>query len=366
MAGMDAYRRSLYMLSLYTEERLFLDKMSYSSVWKSSLSSQNPSLPVQEQWAHITSNPSALRGMMFQSMDEVFAAIPISAKPDYIAARDVIHHALSLLRLVSLHMLESFSGWQGNDAAIHISANNLKHWMDNDAPSARKCLWHAVCVYSTLKSKEKFACHDPLFFLISFFYIWAFDTLVVAPEMENPEASTTEVRLLTTREIHIWIAEGPNTRLNLVGVGSLTGKASSLRLATEVSQIFSKRKSWAGLCRGLASAVDGIIRKLTISQGIPQGVPQGMHQGMPQGAHQGVAQVVPQGVPQGIPQGAPQGLPQGAPQGAPQDVPQGIPQERPQGLPQGVPQGAPQEVPQGMPQEAPQGTRQDTSDSEAV
>ncbi|KAJ5441965.1 hypothetical protein N7445_004972 [Penicillium cf. griseofulvum] len=307
MAGMDSYRRNLYMLSLYSEERLFLDKMSYSSIWKSSLSSQVPGLPVQEQWAHITSNPSALRAMMFQSMDEVFTAIPISAKPDYIAARDVIHHALSLLRLVSLHMLESFSGWQGNDAAVHMSANNLKHWMENDAPSARKCLWHAVCVYSTLKSKEKFACHDPLFFLISFFYIWAFDTLVVAPEMETPEASATEVRLLNTREIQIWIAEGPNTRLNLVGVGSLTGKASSLRLATEVSQIFSKRKSWAGLCRGLASAVDRIVSKLTI----PQGIPQGILQGVPRGA--------PQGVPRGMPQGAPQGAPQGSRQGTSDD-----------------------------------------------
>ncbi|KAJ5836490.1 transcriptional regulator family: C2H2 zinc finger and Fungal Specific TF [Penicillium robsamsonii] len=287
MAGMDAYRRNLYMLSLYSEERLFLDKMSYSSIWKSSLSSQVTGVSGQEQWAHLTSTHSALRSVMFQSMDEVFAAIPVSAKPDYIAARDVIHHVLSLLRLVSLHMLESFSGWQGDDSAADMSANNLKHWMENDAPSARKCLWHAVCVYSTLKAKQKFACHDPLFFLISFFYIWAFDTLVVAPDLEKPQTSTNEVRLLDTREIQMWIAEGPNTRLNLVGVGNLTGKASSLRLVTEVCQIFSKRKSWAGLCRGLASAVDRILRRQAVPQGAPQGDPRGDPQGVSQGASDG-------------------------------------------------------------------------------
>lgn len=274
MAGMDAYRRNLYMLSLYSEERLFLDKMSYSSIWKSSLSSQVTGVPVQEQWAHLTSTPSALRAMMFRSMDEVFAAIPTSAKPDYIAARDVIHHVLCLLRQVSLQMLESFSGWQGEDAEVDTSTTNtLKHWMESNASSARKCLWHAVCVFSTLKAKQKFACHDPLCFLIAFFYIWAFDTLVVAPEMEKPQASTKEIRLLDTREIHIWIAEGPNTPLNLVGVGNLTGKASSLRLLTEVAQIFSKRKSWSGLCRGLASAVDQILRKQTTPQVVPEGGP---------------------------------------------------------------------------------------------
>ncbi|CAI7626274.1 unnamed protein product [Penicillium glandicola] len=271
MAGMDAYRRNLYMLSLYTEERLFLDKMSYSSIWKSSLSSQVTGVPAQEHWAHLT--PSALRAMMFRSMDEVFAAIPISAKPDYVAARDVIHHVLCLLRQVSLQMLESFSGWQAEDAEANTSTNQLKHWMENNPSSARKCLWHAVCVFSTLKAKQKFACHDPLCFLIAFFYIWAFDTLVVAPEIEKPQASNKEIRLLDTREIQIWIAEGPNTPLNLVGVGNLTGKGSSLRLLTEVFQIFLKRKSWSGLCRGLASAVDQILDKQTTPQEVPQRPP---------------------------------------------------------------------------------------------
>ncbi|KGO45675.1 hypothetical protein PEX1_104260 [Penicillium expansum] len=273
MAGMDAYRRNLSMLSLYSEERLFLDKMSYSSIWKSSLSSQVTGVPVQEQATHLISTPSALRAMMFQSMDEVFVAIPTSAKPDYIAARDVIHHVLCLLRLVSLHVLESFSGWQGEEAEVDTSTSHMKYWMENNASSARKCLWHAVCVFSTLKAKQKFACHDPLCFLIAFFYIWAFDTLVVASELEKPQASTKEVRLLDTREIQIWIAEGPNTQLNLVGVGNLTGKESSLRLLAEVSQIFSKRKSWSGLCRGLGSAVDQILRKQPTPQGVPEVAP---------------------------------------------------------------------------------------------
>ncbi|KAI2698905.1 transcriptional regulator family: C2H2 zinc finger and Fungal Specific TF [Penicillium roqueforti] len=294
MAGMDAYRRNLYMLSLYSEERLFLDKMSYSSIWKSGLSSQVTGVPVQERWDHIPSTPSALRAMMFRSMNEIFAAIPTSAKPDYIAARDVIHHILSLLRQVSLQMLESFSGWQGEEAEVDTTTSILKHWMENNAPSARKCLWHAVCVYSTLKAKQKFSCHDPLCFLIAFFYIWAFDELVVDPEIKKPDAPTKEIRLLDTREIHIWIAEGPNTPLNLVGVGSLTGKASSLRLLSEVSQIFSKRKSWSGLCRGLAAAVDQILSKQTA-------------------------------------QAAPQTVPQTAPQTAPQEVPQAVPREAPQG-----------------------------------
>ncbi|KAF7515628.1 hypothetical protein PCG10_002992 [Penicillium crustosum] len=98
---------------------------------------------------------------------------------------------------------------------------------------------------------------------------------MVAPELEKPQASNKEVRLLDTREIQIWIAEGPNTPLNLIGVGNLTGKASSLRLLTEVHQIFSKRKSWSGLCRGIASAVDQILSKETAPQEVPQVAPSG-------------------------------------------------------------------------------------------
>ncbi|KAJ5794633.1 transcriptional regulator family: C2H2 zinc finger and Fungal Specific TF [Penicillium paradoxum] len=261
MAALDAFRRNLFMLSLYSEERLFLDNMSYSSIWKSSLGYPATGAPAQEQWAHPSLTPSGLRATMFRSMDEIFAIIPTSAKPDYIAARDVIHHVLCLLRQVSLQTLESFSGWQGNDAQDDASIRSLKHWMENNASNARKCLWHAICVFSTLKSKQKFACHDPLCFLMAFFYIWAFDTFVVAPEIEKPDASTKEIRLLDTREISIWIAEGPNTQLNLVGVGILNGKASSFRLLTEVCLIFSKKKSWPVLCRGLASAVDQLLQK---------------------------------------------------------------------------------------------------------
>ncbi|CAI7582086.1 unnamed protein product [Penicillium viridicatum] len=282
MAGMDAYRRNLYILSLYSEERLFLDKMSYSSIWKSSLSSQVTGVPIPNQWAHLTPTPPALRALMFRSIDEIFAAIPTSAKPDYIAARDVIHHVISLLRIVSLHMLESFSGWQGEEVEVDAARSSLKHWMENNGSIARKCLWHAVCVFSTLKVKQKFACHDPLCFLIAFFYIWAFDTLMVAPEMEKQQALNKEIRLLDTREIHIWIADGPNIPLNLVGVGNLTGKASSLRLLTEVHQIFSKRKSWSGLCRGIACAVAQIMSKQTAPQEVFQAAPQEVSQAAPQ------------------------------------------------------------------------------------
>lgn len=75
--------------------------------------------------------------------------------------------------------------------------------------------------------------------------------------------------MLDTRKIQIWIAEGPNIRLNLVGVGNLTGKESSLRLLVEMGQIFSEHKSWFGLCRGLASGVDQLLLKQTDPQEAP-------------------------------------------------------------------------------------------------
>ncbi|KAJ5482567.1 hypothetical protein N7475_001379 [Penicillium sp. IBT 31633x] len=238
--------------------------MSYSSIWRSSLLPPITDAPAEEEEVGLRSTPQGLRATMFLSMNEVFAAIPTSAKPDYIAARDVVHHVLCLLRQVPLTMLETFAGWQGEDGERDMSTLGLKHWMDNNASSSRKCLWHAVCVYSTLKVKQRFACHEPLCFLVAFFYIWAFDTFVVAPEIKKPEASTKVIRLLNTREISVWIAEGPNTQLDLVGVGSLTGKESSLRLLTEMCLDFVKRKSWQGLCRGLAYAVDQLLQKQTL------------------------------------------------------------------------------------------------------
>ena len=122
---------------------------------------------------------------------------------------------------------------------------------------------------------------------------------MVAPEMEKLQALNKEIRLLDTREIHIWIADGPNIPLNLVGVGNLTGKASSLRLLTEVHQIFSKRKSWSGLCRGIACAVAQIMSKQTAPQEVPQAAPQEV----PQAAPQEVSQAAPQEVSQAAPPG---------------------------------------------------------------
>jgi len=268
--GLDAFRRSLYMISLYSEERLFIDKMFYSSIWNSSITSAAANVQPQKGSAKPDTTPQALRSMMFQSMDDVFAVIPTSAKPDYIASRDVIHHILCLLRQVSLQMLWTFAGWQGEGTEVDVLTHGLKSWIEANPSIARKCLWHAVCVFSTLKTKLKFACHDPLCFLVAFFYIWAFDTIVVTSDLSKPDASTRPIRLQDTREIRIWIDQGPNTGLDLIGVGALTGRESSLRLLSQVSDIFSKRTSWAGLCRGLAKAVTQILSGM---QSGPQAIP---------------------------------------------------------------------------------------------
>jgi hypothetical protein len=264
--GLDAFRRSLYMISLYSEQRLFVDKMFYSSILTSGIASAVASMQPPKGPAFPELTPRALRAMIFLSMDDVFAIIPTSAKPDYVASRDVIHHILCLLRQVSLHMLWSFSRWQGEDT----QGGSLKAWMEANPSTARQCLWHAICVFSTLKTKLKFACHDPLCFLVAFFYIWAFDTIVVTSELSKPNVSTAPVRLQDTREIRIWIDQGPNTGLDLIGVGTLTGRESSLRLLSQVSDIFAKRASWAGLCRGLAKAVTQILSRM---QAHPHGTP---------------------------------------------------------------------------------------------
>lgn len=179
---------------------------------------------------------------------------------------NILLHVLIILRHVSQRDLYGFSGWQATADEVQQSKNSLRTWMQTNAKSARKCLWHAVMAFSTFRNKEHIDCHEPLFVALAVQFIRAFTES--AKPSESSGFPTRIDRLSDISEVHRWIERGGESSIHVTGIGLLQGTESLTRLMIEFRRILLSRKSWFGICRGVAYITEQII------QGRPPLVPE--------------------------------------------------------------------------------------------
>ena len=74
--------------------------------------------------------------------------------------QDTLLHVLGILRRVSLKTLHCATGWQTNENQMLRSRAEIGDFFQNRPREARRCLWHAACIFSATRSTRLLACYD--------------------------------------------------------------------------------------------------------------------------------------------------------------------------------------------------------------
>ncbi|KUL86876.1 hypothetical protein ZTR_05346 [Talaromyces verruculosus] len=211
-----------------------------------------------------------LLNMMMANVDEFFDIFTRR----YLATRSlvpaqasmIVFHIIYILRKVPLRKLTALTGWQATARETESAKVDLDYWMHTDRVSARRCLWHAACVYRDLHDKAKFECYEPLSITIASLYIAAFDALNEAASLSNDIATVKGAPVRIDRmdheyEINAWVESSENARIHLTGIGILTGERSANRQFAEIRKVLSSRQPWSRLCHGLAYMVGLTVKE---------------------------------------------------------------------------------------------------------
>ena len=221
------------ILEAYIEERIFLDNIHFSRISKRLLASK--------QQTSVESLVAHSRKFLTEILDSEMEGFGTSTQ-------NSIFHVIAIVRQISLKIIYGCSEWQTSKSGMQLSRARFAAFTHQKGAEARRCFWHAVNVFRTLRDARCFACYDALSLCIAVNYIWIYDNLVthqgegeiIRIDREGPRVET-------------WIQSGGNVRLHITGIGVLDGLESGSRLITATIKILQSQVAWPGISQVLSN-----------------------------------------------------------------------------------------------------------------
>lgn len=268
--SMNCFAKEMYALNLYMEERSVLDKISSSPFWRLFMSSPSTAHRGPNNAPFNASQASPEIKKMTSSVEDAFETLFDASLPGDSGHGDAMFHTLSILRRVPLRHLYAFSGWQATEVDVEVSKKYLRTWVRTEPASTRWCLWHAVMALKLLKSKQYFGCDDAFHVLIATLILWAFDLLSEPSDLQSSvsrgagwdgdQPPVRIDRLSGFSSAKVWAEAGRYDRIHMTGIGILRGPDSATQLLKDCCKILLSRTAWSGLCRGIAYAIEQVLR----------------------------------------------------------------------------------------------------------
>jgi hypothetical protein len=173
-------------------------------------------------------------------------------------------HVLAILRRVSLKTLHRATGWQTNMDQMLRSRAEVRDFFRDQPREARRCLWHATCIFSETWNTRLLACYDTFSVMVSTCYLFCHSELHPASHAQNVNLSRSRhslqqepvVRLDRLRDrssIEQWISDSTSScRIHLTNFGLLEGPNQSARLLNDVGKTLSTQIAWRGFAGAFA------------------------------------------------------------------------------------------------------------------
>jgi hypothetical protein len=274
--SLDSFAWDILIMKVYREERMILERVTSSILWKT----DSVALPVTSHDSqgtdHLSNQPTNDLAGLMNSVDQTLDRLLLSdeicqASSQHDRHSRVVIHLVSILRKVPLRDIYASSGWRATTEEIKTSKSNITSWMKENQPCARQCLWHAVSIFSALRTERNFYGHDPFCFLIAALFIWSFDLFARPSESRelgseagwlNSKPPTRVDRLRGKHQVQEWITFGDHDNVHITGIGLLTGVDSARRLLVDLREILLSQQPWSPLCHGLAYAISRVLAGL--------------------------------------------------------------------------------------------------------
>ncbi|KAF2823878.1 hypothetical protein CC86DRAFT_61286 [Ophiobolus disseminans] len=235
-----SFVHKITVLNNYIEERVFLDQIRSSRLFRHSIASEQPRF-IQ---AWIASRPTVLQSVADSDMSTTEAS-----------CKDSVVHVVAILHHIPLKTVYASLGWQVSESSMRLAREMFKTFLEQKGEASRKCLWHAVGIYAMLRGVQHLACYDTLSFCVAINYIWAYDCMAV------PAAHGEIIRLDRQRpKVDVWVRNGGPLRLHITGVGILNGHESRTRLMADAIKMMRSQIAWRNISHGLAAGFEQTLR----------------------------------------------------------------------------------------------------------
>ena len=178
---------------------------------------------------------------------------------------DTLLHVLGILRRVPLKTLHRATGWQTNEDQMRRSRAKISDFFRDQSREARRCLWHATCIFSATRSTRLLACYDTFSIMVSTCYLFCHsefhptshaqsDRLLRSAHPLQREPVVRLDRLRDRSSIEHWIQDSTSNRpIHLTGIGLLEGPYQSARLLNDVENTLSTQVAWRGFANAFAT-----------------------------------------------------------------------------------------------------------------
>lgn len=190
---------------------------------------------------------------------------------------ETIFHVLAILRRVSLEILNTATGWKTTKENMHRARRKFVDFCQQNTVQARRCLWHATCIFKKTRSSRKLACYDVYSILICTTYIYCYcsffisetsasrqTTLMSQRRASEKDSPPTVVRLDQLRDrssIERWIQSADEHHLiHLTGVGLLKGSDDAVRFLRDIERTLESQIAWRGICCAFATTFAQVRR----------------------------------------------------------------------------------------------------------
>ncbi|KAF5548892.1 hypothetical protein FMEXI_4563 [Fusarium mexicanum] len=249
----DAFVAKIVLLELYIDDRNYYRQLRTSQLLQSSYASyMNSSTNSDTQ--HVIHRPDTGRNenvLLDTTIDQL--TLKNMSNPGDCA--ETIFHVIAILRLIPLETLHSATGWETNKEQMFKSKMHLNDFFRNNGVKARKCLWHATCIFKTTRSSRRLACYDALSLTVAMGYIYCYsETRASLSSTPSRPVITRLDQLQDTKAIEGWIENGGDNVVHLTGVGILDGSDRCVRFLRDLERTLVSQIAWRGFCRAFASS----------------------------------------------------------------------------------------------------------------
>lgn len=178
---------------------------------------------------------------------------------------DTLLHVLGILRRVSLKTLHRATGWQTNEDQMLRSRAKMRDFFRDRSREARRCLWHAACIFSATRSTRLLACYDTFSVMVSTCYLFCYSEFhptshAQGDRLSHPARSLEREPVMRLDRLHDrssiehWIQDATGNRpIHLTGIGLLEGLNPSARLLNDVGNTLSSQIAWRGFAYAFAT-----------------------------------------------------------------------------------------------------------------
>lgn len=283
MLRSDAFTCKATLIELFIDEATVARQLYSSRLFRASVASylQTPNTGM----GHGTVSPSlagfeSMRGdniLLDTSVDSLsYATLEGSSTgPHY--QTETIFHVLAILRRISLEILNTATGWKTSEENMHRARRKFVDFCQQSPVQARRCLWHATCIFKKTRNSRKLACYDVYSILICTTYIYCYCSFFMSETSGSrqtmlarqrsasaKESPPTVVRLDQLRDrssIERWIqSAGEHDLIHLTGVGLLDGSDDAVRFLRDIERTLESQIAWRGVYCAFAAAFAQVRR----------------------------------------------------------------------------------------------------------